>query len=420
MGANLTQYLAYFDGLKHINSENKKAFHWFLDECAAEGLSEVRQCKYVFGFVTLLSKFVPTELKLNRASESQLKSIVAAIHRSKYTESTQCFLKQCFKKFYKLKHGGRYPKKVEFIKTTQRKYPTIQKEELYTREEIRRIASQLWSLRDRAFVMVQYESAARTGELLKASLGDVYFEENGDFIKLKGVKGTPDRVIQLVESGPYLKEWICAHPLGGDPYNVKDRSSPLWVKLEQQECRHCGKTKRKHKESSQCSHYEPLYTDPMEIAIIYRNFKNACIKAGIKRRSYRLYNLRHTRITEVASFLKGEYLNKFAGWKPGSGQPHIYVHLDSEDINKSIREHYSLSEEEKSEPIACRICWRKNPPETKECLNCRRPLTVKALNENRKVEEVREALKVLAELQEQGKLEELVKVAKGLTSNTSS
>jgi len=45
---------------------------------------------------------------------------------------------------------------------------------------------------------------------------------------------------------------------------------------------------------------------------------------------------------------------------------------------------------------------------------------VKALNENRKVEEVREALKVLAELQEQGKLEELVKVAKGLTSNTSS
>lgn len=417
MTEDLTRYLKYFERLENISPENKQAVYWFLDECAAEGLSEGRQRKYLFGFITLLRKFVSRETNLSKATESQLKTIVAAIHRSSYTEATQCFLKQCLKKFYKLRNGGTFPKKVDFIKTTEKKKAIIKKEDLYTPQEIRQIINRLRSIRDRAFVMVQYESAARTGEMLNSVLADVWFDERGDFIRLHGLKGTPDRVIQLVESGFYLKEWIRSHPAGGDPMHIRDPSAPLWVKLEQFVCKHCGQRKTRHSKRI-CPAYEPLEVERMTRRTILKNFELACLKAGIRKRSYRLYNLRHSRITEVAKFLSHEQLCKFAGWKPGSGQFHVYVHLDSEDVNQAIRKQYGMGQEAEKQPIICKICWQKNDPERSECLRCRRPLKIEALVENRKVDEVREALRVLAELQEQGKLEELLRVARAINSHS--
>ncbi|MEM4217099.1 MAG: hypothetical protein QXZ09_03665, partial [Candidatus Methanomethylicaceae archaeon] len=82
------------------------------------------------------------------------------------------------------------------------------------------------------------------------------------------------------------------------------------------------------------------------------------------------------------------------------------------------RQHYNLGNETKKEPVVCRVCWQKNDPERSECLRCRRPLKIEALAENRKVDEVREALRVLAELQEQGKLEELLKLAREINSHS--
>jgi integrase len=418
MAQSLDGYLVYFHNQENISSENKRAVVWFLDECAAEGLSEVRQHKYVFGFVTLFKKFVPYEVALNTATETQLKSTVAAIHRSEYTDSTKCFLKQCLKKFYKLKNGGRFPKKVDFIRTTEKKATTVKKEDLYTPEEIQSIISQLRNIRDRAYVMVQYESAARTGEMLHAALGDVSFDERGDFIRLHGLKGTPDRVTQLIESGFYLKEWIRSHPSGGDPHRVRDPSAPLWVKIEQFSCLHCGRGKMRHGKQGTCPRFEPLKIERMTLENIRANFTRACLKADVRKKSYRLYNLRHSRITEVAKFLSHEQLCKFAGWKPGSGQFHVYVHLDSEDVNQAIRKQYGMGQESEKQPIICKICWQKNEPERLECLRCRRPLKIEALSENRKVDEVREALKVLAELQEQGKLEELLKVARAVSTRS--
>jgi hypothetical protein len=43
-----------------------------------------------------------------------------------------------------------------------------------------------------------------------------------------------------------------------------------------------------------------------------RRFKSACESAGIPENKRRPYNLRHTRLTEVATFMGYEQLNKFA------------------------------------------------------------------------------------------------------------
>lgn len=415
MSFNFQQHLEYFRKHEGISPENKKTVEWFLDECAAEGLSEIRQSKYISGFIAILTRYAPPSLKLHKVSEADLKKIVAAVNRSDLSEESKRFFKICLKKFCKLESGGRYPRKVEFITTSGKKTTTVRKEDLYTKEEIYRIISQMRCIRDRAFLVVLYESGARTGELLKARLGDVEFNGTGDFIRLEGLKGTPDRDIQLVDAGYYLKEWMRSHPAGKDPYSVEDPSAPLWVKMENFSCETCGKSMMKHTAGKACASYKPLMIEPMTHQTICRSFERACQRANIKKRSYRLYNLRHTRITEASSFLKSEHLNKFAGWKPGSGQSQIYVHLNSEDVNKAIRERYNLGSEPKKEPVLCKICWHQNEPGRTECLKCRRPLTVVTTY---KVNQVKDALKVLVELQEQGKLEELVKVAHEFGSPT--
>jgi len=57
----------------------------------------------------------------------------------------------------------------------------------------------------------------------------------------------------------------------------------------------------------------------------------------------RPYNLRHTRLTEVATFMGYEQLNKFAGWTPGSDRAKVYVHLNNDDVNQAIRDEYGLT-----------------------------------------------------------------------------
>lgn len=407
MVGSLQSYVRYFENKGEIREENKKAVKWFLNECAVEGLTEIRQQKYVFGFTALLTKFVPPEVNLNTASLQQLKQIVSEIHRSEYDDSTQCFLKQCLKKFYKYKCNGVSPKKVAFIKTTEKKKTPVRREDLYTPEQIHSVVGQLRSIRDKAFVLTQYESGARTGEMLNATLGDVFFDDKGDSIRLVGLKNTPDRINQLISAGFYLREWIRMHPFGKDPYNVLDQNAPLWIKIEKQRCKLCLKSKKQHLTSG-CPGFEPLEADPLTLANMLKRFTEACLRAGVRKRSYRLYNLRHTRITEVAHFLSQMQLCKFAGWKPGSGQFERYVHLVSEDVNKAIREQYHIGQVEKPQPLVCALCGRTNPSNCKECLNCRRPLTLEATY---KVDQVKDALKVLVELQEQGKLEELVRMA---------
>jgi integrase/recombinase XerD len=388
-----------------ISESNKELIFWMLNECAAEGVGEGQQLKYLFTLKALLKKFCPKDLDLRKAQEGQLKNIVAQINRSDYAESTKRAFKVALKKLYKLINHGVYPEMVRFIKTSEGKSTVVTWEDLYTREEIRAILAHMLNLRDRAFIQVLYETGARPGELINAKVGDVLFNERGDFIFLKGIKGTPDRTIQLVESGFLLREWLKSHPACGDPYHPKDPSAPLWVKLEQMRCKHCKNTPQKHPKD--CT-FEPMEMEQANYDCLRRAFLKACEKAGVRKKKLRFYNFRHTRLTEVSQFLSHEQMCKFAGWKPGSGQFETYVHLTSEDVNEAIRKRYGLVNNGKPEKIHCPVCGQINGSERIECLNCRRPLS---FENAMKREELSRALEVLAELQEKGKLEELLMMA---------
>jgi integrase len=386
-----------------LSPENTAAICDFINHCAAEGLSESRQVRHAQSLKSLLRKFASDDFRLRDASESELKEVVAGLNRSDYAEATKRTMRGTIKKFYKIENGGHeHPEKVRFISLTKKKATRVGREDLFTEEELKRLFRNFSSTRDRAFTMVLYESAGRPGEILNLSIADFTSNEKGDFVYLEGLKQTPDRTNQLVRAGRSLREWLVQHPLGGELGDIEDPSAPLWVKTEQQACENCGRIPHNHGES--CS-YEPDSGDEVNYDGYLRRFKDACKAANIPENKRRPYNLRHTRLTEVATFMGYEQLNKFAGWTPGSDRAKVYVHLNNDDVNQAIRDQYGLSAgNEEDQTQQCPFCGSENQTGHSECRNCGRPMNLKSKTEQK---EKREVLERLSELEEKGVLDEL-------------
>ena len=394
-----------FDALANseIHPDNIEAVRDFMDACAAEGLSEARQQRHVQTWKTLLEKFAPGGFRMRGASEQDLKRLIAALNRCEYTESTKHTMKCAVKKFYKLENGGReQPEKTKFFTLTTKKATSVSREDLFTADERKALFRGFTNTRDRAFTMVLYESAARPGELFSRNIADFTTNAKGDFIYLEGLKDTPDRTNQLVRAGRPLREWLAQHPLGGDLGDIQDPSAPLWVKTEQQRCTRCGEIPQRH--DDECA-YDPDMRDRLTYNGWLRRFKDACATADIPENKRRPYNLRHTRLTEVATFMGYEQLNKFAGWTPGSDRAKVYVHLNNEDVNRAIRDEYGLGgTDDAPRSVDCPFCGATNQHSQTECRQCGRPLS---LEQQVHQEEKLSVLERLAELEEQGVLDKL-------------
>ena len=404
-----TKYISVSNALenleKQVDQENYEAIYSFINEVAAEGVGESQQERQIYSLKTVIKKLSPHGFRLEGATESELKNVVAQINRSDYAESTKAKFRGSLKKFYKIQNGGKeHPEKVDFFKVhNSRKENTVSRDDLFTKENLMDLMKSFGNTRDRAFTLTLYETAARPGELLNCSIGDFTTNGKGDFIYLEGLKETPDRTNQLVRAGRTLREWIAHHPLGGEMGDIEDSSAPLFVKKEQQKCRNCGERKGDH--NGGCR-YRPDLKDEMSYQAYRRRFKDACKEADIPENKRRPYNLRHTRLTEVATFMGYEQLNKFAGWVPGSGRAKVYVHLNNDDVNKAIRDEFNVEAEDDEEEKMqeCSFCGTANQPQHSECRNCGRPLS---LEKQETKQEKQEVLERLAELDEKGVLEKL-------------
>lgn len=386
-----------------IKPGNIQAIREHIDHSAAEGIGDTQQQRIIQSLKTLLQKFAPEGFLLKEATEKELKQVIGEVNRSDYAESTKAKFRASLKKFYKVQNGGKHPDKVDFFTVhNSSKASTVSREDLFTENELKRLFRGFSNIRDKAFVMTMYESAARPGEVLSANIADFTSNGKGDFIFLEGLKGTPDRTNQLVRAGRTVREWLSQHPLGGELGDIDNPSAPLWVKTEQQKCRHCDNTPQRHPES--CN-YEPQLSDRLSYQGFRRRFKDACERADIPDNKTRPYNLRHTRLTEVATFMGYEQLNKFAGWKPGSDRAKVYVHLNNDDVNQAIRDEYGLeNDNEENQSIACPFCGTENQSGHSECRNCGRPLSLK---EKTKKKEKQRVIERLADLEEKGVLEKL-------------
>jgi len=387
-----------------IHPDNVAAVRAFVDHCAAEGISEVRQQRLAAAWKSLITNFAPDGFRLRDAPEADLKQLIAGLNRSEYADATKHMLRCAVKKFYKIENGGHTepPKTKFFTVSNGGTTTTVTREDLFTDDELKRLFRGFTSIRDRALTMAFYEAAARPGEVLALNIGDFTSTGKGDFVFLQGLKNTPDRTNQLIRAGRPVREWLAQHPLGGELGDLDDPSAPLWVKTEQQACTHCGEIPHHHDDACE---YAPDLGDRVNYGGFLRRFKAACETADIPANKRRPYNLRHTRLTEVATFMGYEQLNKFAGWTPGSNRAKVYVHLNNDDVNQAIRDEYGLSNsQDDQQRRECPFCGAENQPDHSECRTCGRPLTLEQQSER---EEKLRVVERLQELEEMGVLEKL-------------
>lgn len=224
------------------------------------------------------------------------------------------------------------------------------RENLLEKSDYERIIHACHNSRDRAMLAVQYEAGTRPGELLSMKLKHVKFDNIGAVIAVDGKTGA--RPVRLVKCVPYLSHWVnLDHP---DKENLE---SPLWPQLE-------GKNVGK----------------PLNYYAARKALKKAVDTAGISKRIF-LNLFRHSEATETANYMTEAQLRKRHGWSKTSNMPARYVHLINQDVEDAILKHYGIKKEDKKLqqelPVKCIICEMQNPPHTKQCTKCGKPLDVK-------------------------------------------
>jgi integrase len=266
-------------------------------------------------------------------------------------------LKKFYKWLYKMDGWGVYPEVVSWIKTP-RKLNISQKlpEELLTKEEIKAMANKASNPRDRALIMILYESGCRVGEILNLKMKHVAFDQYGAVIIVNGKTGM--RRIRLIDSVPDLQLWVNHHPYKDNP------EAPLFIDLGA----YVG--------GRQLGYYALLHI-----------IKVLAAKAGINKRVHP-HLFRHSRLTELAKMFTEQELKILAGWVGSSYMPRIYVHLSGADVEKKLLmlngklTEESLEEEKRKDetlrPKKCPRCNEINPATFRFCGKCGMVLDLKS------------------------------------------
>ncbi len=233
----------------------------------------------------------------------------------------------------------------EGIKSKQPKN-NLPVDEVLLSDDILKLRDAANNQRDRALVMVLWDSAARKGELLNINVGHIQPDKYGATVIVNGKTGK--RKIRLIDSVPDLLLYLNIHPLRDDP------NAPLFI------------TDRK---------YDGNYRRLKEQTV--NNMLNGLAeRAGIKKNIYP-HAFRHGRLTDMAKRGFNEMeLRIYAGWTKESNMPATYLHLSGADIEKKILQKNGIIEddtkerEERLKPVDCPRCKTRNPVGAKFCTNC--------------------------------------------------
>ncbi|HET7147517.1 MAG TPA: hypothetical protein VFI73_03375 [Candidatus Nitrosopolaris sp.] len=310
------------------------------------------------------------------------------------------------------------PSIIENIPRLKRKEKSIYKPtDLWTPDDDSLFLKYCSNPRDRCYHAMSRDSAARPHELLKLKIKDVVFKLTPDKrqyaeILVNGKTGT--RHIPLIDSIPYIKDWISQHPQGGNSNSIL----------------FCGFGK-----SFNRSIHERT------LAKIYENYKNKFFprlldnnnpnvppedKQKIRellKKPWNPYIRRHSALTEKSTILKEHTLRQFAGWSPGSNMHLKYLHYFGNESNDSILEAYGIISKDKQlseslRPKQCPNCSEPNKPDSRFCPKCRMVLTYDAYSETLESEKQKEDRVSVLEKQMQSLVSTLSKLTEQGQINT--
>jgi integrase/recombinase XerD len=282
------------------------------------------------------------------------------------------------------------PPIIENIPQLNRKEKSIYKPtDLWTQEDDSLFLKYCPNPRDRCYHAMSRDSACRPHELLKLKIKDVVFKLTPDKkqyaeILVNGKTGT--RHIPLIDSIPYIKDWISQHPQSGNLNSILL----------------CGFDKSLNRmihERSLHKIYES-YRDKFFPKLLDNNNPDVPAEDRHKikellKKPWNPYIRRHSALTEKSGILKEHHLRQFAGWSPGSNMHLKYLHYFGNESNDSILEAYGIISKDKNQlsvlrPKSCPNCNEPNKPDSKFCAKCRMVLTYDAYSETLESEKQKE------------------------------
>ncbi|MBU2576537.1 MAG: site-specific integrase [Nanoarchaeota archaeon] len=331
--------------------ENKDSIFRFKDYLLSENLSIAKIDRYLYDlmrYCDMLSKLIEA------ADKQDLRKVVGIINQKIWTEETKKCFKVMLKRYYRFVAGieekGVYPEIINWVNTniaeSKRKLP----EELLNESEIKNIIQKCTCIRDRALISVLAESGCRIGEIGTLKIKNMSFEQYGTRLTVNGKTGM--RKILVINSTPYLQEWINHHPDNENP------EAYMWVRAD-------GNT--------------------LCYARISHILKRSAQKAGIKKRVYP-HLLRHSRATHLASIMREASMKQYFGWTQSSRMAGVYIHMSGKDTDNAILQASGIKIEEKEiardmQPKICIRCSSTNPVTNVVCGTCGLPLDKKQAEE---------------------------------------
>ena len=198
--------------------------------------------------------------------------------------------------------------------------------------------------RDKAMLLVAWETGVRLGELLGMQLKHGERTSYGWKWLVHGKTGT--RPIWLIRSAPSVNLWLSVHP------ERKDPTAPLWL------IRWKTRVGGIHESRARTI------------------LKRAAERAGLKRRVW-WHMFRHNAVSRDARRGMTEAaLRKKYGWTQHSRMPTLYVHLFGTDVENIVLEMEGIEEVKQKvadvfmKPKTCFGCGHLNPGDAVHCLRC--------------------------------------------------
>ena len=259
------------------------------------------------------------------------------------------------------------PSVIENIPQLKRKEKSIYKpSDLWTAQDDSLFLKYCPNPRDRCYHAMSRDSAARPHELLKLRIKDVVFKLTPDSKKqyaeilVNGKTGT--RHIPLIDSIPYIKDWITNHhPQAGNPNSILL----------------CGFGKSLNRAISIIALYKIYQGYKKEFFPKLLDSQNVPPEdkqriSELLKKPWNPYIRRHSSLTEKSGILKEHHLRQFAGWSAGSNMHLKYLHYFGNESNDSILEAYGIIPKDGEvvdilRPKQCPNCNEPNKPDSKFC-----------------------------------------------------
>jgi integrase/recombinase XerD len=236
--------------------------------------------------------------------------------------------------------------------------------------------------------------SARPHEILNLKIKDIVFKTVDKYqyaeVLVNGKTGS--RHIPLIQSMPYIKEWLSNHPSRNNP------NSRVFVGLSR---RSTGRPLHTSGLYKIYKYYkEEFFPKLLENSTVSNEDKEKI--RNLLSKPFNPYIRRHSALTEKSTKLKSNTLNQHAGWTANSSMAQKYIHYFGNESSESLLEAYGIVTKnnipiDTLNPKICPNCNEGNTQDAKFCSKCKMIMSFEGYQEA---------------LESQGKKEDELKVMK--------